>query len=639
MPIPLLNSAKFLIDLGNKKNFRRLFMKKLLLFITSIFLLLPLHSQNVKKYEELLAKAKKYEAQKKYAYALGTYFDAAEENLDNADEALDSYYKLLNAFEEGNPGLEAYDEFSLYEGWKSLLEDAERYWTEHAGEVWMFEISNLKRESLDYETKTGSYSFTIKRGENTFKFKQFNYAIKKGLKQVWKNDWKKIPSDWPETSVFPANSTYEKTKAAVYTETMTGLKYYKKKDPSWWCTTFGRFAYPHGVDSGYSTTLYDIKLSIVDLSGKELLNTSRILIKKDSYGGKSYGSEYKFEKVPLNIMTLLDSGEYTIKITNMFLQTGAFIYKSYKDGGLVVDTKWLLQNGFTSYRSFIKNLSEIKVDLSKLNHNSNGFPSLSDYSEKKKIVEYYKFETKKAYDEKNYSRVDELLLEAKAKNINVSSILSITEEEYVKEKHKRPYVEKMIYSFEHCEFSTLESYISAANNLGLDISVEDMGITQDEYNKTKYDYFINEMKLAFSKNGFKALESYMSEANNLGLNLSFESMGITQDEYNKTKYDYYINEMKTAYNIYDFTKVESCISEANNLGLNLSFESLGITEDDYNQAKRKKNLKDHVYALNDSLRNKNYEEARKTYDMLILSGYTDEEIGLDSKTKKKLKIK
>lgn len=229
MPIPLLNSAKFLIDLGNNKNFRRLFMKKLLLFITSIFLLLPLHSQNVKKYEELLAKAKKYEAQKKYAYALGTYFDAAEENLDNADEALDSYYKLLNAFEEGNPGLEAYDEFSLYEGWKSLLEDAERYWTEHAGEVWMFEISNLKRESLDYETKTGSYSFTIKRGENTFKFKQFNYAIKKGLKQVWKNDWKKIPSDWPETSVFPANSTYEKTKAAVYTETMTGLKYYEKK--------------------------------------------------------------------------------------------------------------------------------------------------------------------------------------------------------------------------------------------------------------------------------------------------------------------------------------------------------------------------------------------------------------------------
>ena len=147
------------------------------------------------------------------------------------------------------------------------------------------------------------------------------------------------------------------------------------------------------------------------------------------------------------------------------------------------------------------------------------------------------------------------------------------------------------------------------------------------------------MKLAFSKNGFKALESYMSEANNLGLNLSFESMGITQDEYNKTKYDYYINEMKTAYNIYDFAKVESCISEANNLGLNLSFESMGITEDDYNQAKRKKNLKDHVYALNDSLRNKNYEEARKTYDMLILSGYTDEEIGLDSKTKKKLKIK
>ena len=50
-------------------------------------------------------------------------------------------------------------------------------------------------------------------------------------------------------------------------------------------------------------------------------------------------------------------------------------------------------------------------------------------------MEYYKFETKKAYDEKNYSRVDELLLEAKAKNINVSSILSITEEEYVKEKH------------------------------------------------------------------------------------------------------------------------------------------------------------------------------------------------------------
>lgn len=46
-------------------------------------------------------------------------------------DAYNSFWTLAEQIKNGNPGLEEFDKFSLYDGWMLLCKNSEKYWTEY----------------------------------------------------------------------------------------------------------------------------------------------------------------------------------------------------------------------------------------------------------------------------------------------------------------------------------------------------------------------------------------------------------------------------------------------------------------------------------------------------------------------------
>lgn len=112
-------------------------------------------------YSEYLEKAKKYESQKKWCYALGAYYDAmgTDELPENKYEAWEGYHNLCQAIESGNPGLGKFNLFTIHDEWKKLLIDAEKYGSSFS--KYELTVGELVQGDLDYTTKTASYSAKI----------------------------------------------------------------------------------------------------------------------------------------------------------------------------------------------------------------------------------------------------------------------------------------------------------------------------------------------------------------------------------------------------------------------------------------------------------------------------------------------
>ena len=94
-------------------------MKKLPLTLMFVLLLSPLFA---KTYSEYLAEAKKYESQKQWCYALGSYYDAmgTDELPEKKVEAYERYTALADTIKAGNPGFGKFDKFTIYYEWKKL---------------------------------------------------------------------------------------------------------------------------------------------------------------------------------------------------------------------------------------------------------------------------------------------------------------------------------------------------------------------------------------------------------------------------------------------------------------------------------------------------------------------------------------
>lgn len=124
-------------------------MKRFLSIISAVFCTTLMFGQNA-EYQNLMAKAKAYEAYSKLVYALGTYYDAMEaEPTDQAAEAYDAFLNLENTIKNGNPGYGEFDEFDLHDGWKAILTEYETYWSEFAAV--QFEFGTLTKGANNYE--------------------------------------------------------------------------------------------------------------------------------------------------------------------------------------------------------------------------------------------------------------------------------------------------------------------------------------------------------------------------------------------------------------------------------------------------------------------------------------------------------
>lgn len=289
-------------------------------------------------YETHLSKAKKYESEKRWCYALGSYYDAMGTvgvDPEFKSEAVKGYNLLKESILSGNPGFGTYDEFTIYEEWKKLLIDAEKYGCSF--NPYLVEVGELVKGNLDYQTKTVTYSAKIKP-YRSYRYSHTLEIIEKGYEKGYKNGWPLIsPSNWPKYSVsYNDDDVLNVNGAYIFRRDEYNL--YGKLTGYSYLNAFSVINYPVNVVQSETTTLIDCKFNIVDEKGKELVKPKRFLVGSQDY--------IYFEKIPMDIMNLIDKGKAFIYPIACYLEYGKFNLQDSKGG-----------------RSFIKNFPEIELPM------------------------------------------------------------------------------------------------------------------------------------------------------------------------------------------------------------------------------------------------------------------------------------
>ena len=278
-------------------------------------------------YDAHLSKAKKYESEKRWCYALGSYYDAMGTvgvDPEFKSEAVKGYNLLKEAILSGNPGLGTYDEFTIFEEWKKLLIDAEKYGCSF--NPYLVQVGELIKGKLDYQTKTATYSAQIK-AYRSYRYKHTLEIIEKGYKKAYKYDWDKLPAEWPKYSVsYNNDGIYNVDGACVYR--VDKYDNYHKKTIQY---AYNPFA--------WDVAFVDCKFNIVDENGKELIKSKRCLLGVESC--------IEFNGITPQIMNLIDNKKAFLNPVACYLEYGK--YNKYDD---------------TGGRSFIKNLPEIELPMS-----------------------------------------------------------------------------------------------------------------------------------------------------------------------------------------------------------------------------------------------------------------------------------
>ncbi len=313
-------------------------MKKLLLVLIVVFGVLPLFA---KGYADYLAEAKKYETQKKWVYALGSYYDALEtdEAPENKKEAAEGYAKLRDVILSGKPGFSSYDEFTVNDEWKKLVIDAEKYFSSVCC-VDICQLSIVKDSvQLDFKTKTKTMTYGVKIGyAEGNRYATIKNVIVQGLKTMvdyYKkqyanfevfDDW----DEWPEYSVsYKNNNVYNVDGALIFDQ-------YKN-------------AFSNFPISTSKNGMYDFLVNIVDENGKELVKGKRWFLGTEA---KTEESSYQivFSGVSPAIADLIDSGKARANIAACYLAYGK--YNPDKDDG--------------HSRTFVNNLPDVQIPMDKL---------------------------------------------------------------------------------------------------------------------------------------------------------------------------------------------------------------------------------------------------------------------------------
>ncbi|MCR4952744.1 MAG: hypothetical protein K6A43_01600 [Treponema sp.] len=108
------------------------------------------------------------------------------------------FYQILNAIYTGNPWIGSFDDFEKYDGWKNLLNDCEKFFTEHP----IFDVRTLSFKKLSADMKTKTYNYAIPLiSENSVFYNELTTSIAKGLKISYQDTWTEIPATWPGTSM------------------------------------------------------------------------------------------------------------------------------------------------------------------------------------------------------------------------------------------------------------------------------------------------------------------------------------------------------------------------------------------------------------------------------------------------------
>ncbi|MBO4858120.1 MAG: SUMF1/EgtB/PvdO family nonheme iron enzyme [Treponema sp.] len=308
-------------------------MKKIVRFVLIGFC--SVSTMFAQSYSEYLAKAKKYESQKKWCYALGAYYDAmgTDELLENKQEAITGFNTIKNEIYSGNPGIGKFNQFTMHDEWKNLLIDAEKYGS--SNNMYEITIGELTQGDLDYSTRTATYNAEISYQKGS----RYNNTIKiiaEGYKIAYKEDWKDLPEKWPLYSASSQkNNIYNVNGAFVYAR--DSRDYYGKEE-TLYLNAFAMF--DNDIWRYKTPGLYDYKFNIVDENGKEVVKGKRWLLAESK--------QISFSGITPEVMDLIDNGKTFINPVACYLEYGKFNSVDDKGG-----------------RTFIKNFPEAQLPTKK----------------------------------------------------------------------------------------------------------------------------------------------------------------------------------------------------------------------------------------------------------------------------------
>ena len=320
-------------------------MKKIcFIILANIFVISFVFAQSA-EFTNHLEKAKGYEVQKNFVSALGEYYDAmsVEKSLSGKD-AYKSWEQLSEIIQSGKPGYGDFDEFTFVDEWIVQLQEFEKYWTENCP---ILIIYDLKRIQLNREDKTATYEMNV-TWELSPKYKEIENIFKSGLEKAYTSDWQ-MPflEKWPIVSVY--NTAKDKNKflqnGAALVQNITkynnsGRYIYSEYKLVASLAEFGCIARNLAgyYDAYEPTTVYDLKLKLIDDTGKEIFSGKRLLL--------GPVSKYTFT-VTQEQMQKIENKKVIVIPEAIFLQYGN-----------IPTEPWITEDS----REWIKSLSEINLN-------------------------------------------------------------------------------------------------------------------------------------------------------------------------------------------------------------------------------------------------------------------------------------
>lgn len=333
--------------------------------------------------------------------------------VEKADASTSKYMEILSAIKSGNPWLGDFDDFSRYDGWKDLLANAEKFFSEYP--PIFIHIYKPEKKSADMKSKTYTYKIDVSNHPSGF-YSDFLSCVKTGLSKVRTADWSEIPENWPELSIFDDHTVSSELLGKPYKNRKTFLI----RDIPMVETYYSLAELEKALQSGFKDErdkihqvheaakqadlyyMYDSayyqgrKLGTEQEISKLYANAEKLEkqlnseITKMRNTGATQGTtglqpacffeqglydiklnlidengkillqggrkllndnwEYEFSGISSEIAKLIEDKKVKIEIDSLYLNYGAFESKAYS----------------TENRAFVKNLPDVKIDLKKV---------------------------------------------------------------------------------------------------------------------------------------------------------------------------------------------------------------------------------------------------------------------------------
>lgn len=257
-------------------------------------------------YESCMERAKNYEKNKSWIWALDEYYNAINSSRkgQELETAFNAYSELAGMIESGMPGRGEFDKFSLYESWKNLLIETEQY----GNRVFPYELyfGSFQTIKLNLENKTADYSVRLAFTRSTRYLKTVG-VVSKGYAKARQDSWTELPKEFPGRPVsddtFSVENYGKKTSAFAYSYDSSNVTDCKNVIP------------------------YEAVFEIVSDDGIVFAESQPYVLgdktAKEEYSFTDYsGPDFTFNNVPSEGIKAIDAGKAYIRLKHLCLMYG-----------------------------------------------------------------------------------------------------------------------------------------------------------------------------------------------------------------------------------------------------------------------------------------------------------------------------